>query len=145
MSITKQALQDKILQGIPISRDMAFTIDHLDDHSITVRGGGQQNINVHQTAFAGSLYCMCTLAVWGLVNSRLPDNASLVMANASIDYLKPVKGDIVANAGLSEAQIQSFLDNLHSDGKARLEAMAMVNNEQQTAVKFTAVLYARLC
>ncbi len=142
--MNKAQLQDAILQGIPLSQGMAFQIDTLTANSIQVRGGAAQNINVHQTAFAGSLYCLCTLAVWGLVNSRLPDNADLVMAEAAIRYLKPVKGEIIAQAQIDDKSIDDFLETLDHKGKARLEAQATVDDGQQQAVVFTATLYARL-
>lgn len=140
----KQELEARILEGIPLSRSMAFEVVDLDDHSVRVKGHHKENLNVHGTAFAGSLYAICTLAVWGLVFSRLPDNASLVMANGQIDYLRPVTGDIVSDAQVSDLEMTRFLNELDDTGKSRLELSARVLQAGKTAVKFTANLYAKL-
>jgi thioesterase domain-containing protein len=79
--MTANELTKKIHKGIPLTQAMAFDITQLTETSITVKTGGEENINVHGTAFAGSLYTTCVLAAWGLVNSRLPDEASLVLAS----------------------------------------------------------------
>ena len=106
----KQELEARILEGIPLSRSMAFEIVDLGEHSVRVMGHHKENINVHGTAFAGSLYAICTLAVWGLVFSRLPENASLVMVNGHIDYRRPVIGDIIADAEVSALEMSRFVD-----------------------------------
>jgi thioesterase domain-containing protein len=123
---------------------MAFEVVSLESSGITVMGSQHENINVHGTAFAGSLYCMCTLAVWGLVYSRLPENASLVIANAHIDYLKPVIGDILARGVVVPDEMEKFLAELQSDGKSSIKASADISQVDKQAVQYTAKLYARL-
>ena len=140
----KDILESRILDGIPLSRNMAFRVIELAPTTIKVSGDEQPNVNVHGTAFAGSLYCMCTLAVWGLVYSRLPDQASLVMANGHIDYLKPVIGNIVAEGSVLEETMDAFLQELKNKGKSRINATATVEHGGQAAARFTASLYARM-
>ena len=73
-------LESEIRQGIPLAEQMAFRISELSPNAIKVVGGGRENVNVHGTAFAGSLYAVSTLALWGLIRARLPDNTTLVLA-----------------------------------------------------------------
>ncbi|MET0090777.1 MAG: YiiD C-terminal domain-containing protein [Candidatus Thiodiazotropha sp.] len=82
--MTPAELEQRIREGIPLAAQMDFRVLSLTDHSIRVRGDAEENVNVHGTAFAGSLYAVATLAAWGLVRSRLPDGADLVMAEAKI-------------------------------------------------------------
>ena len=140
----KHQLETRILEGIPLSRCMAFEVIDLAECNIQVKGRQKENVNVHGTAFAGSLYGICTLAVWGLVYSRLPDNASLVMKSGHIDYLKPVNGDIVADAAVNTVDMNTFLNDLHDKGKCVINVNAQVTHEGQTAASFSAGLYARL-
>lgn len=140
----KQQLESRILEGIPLSRSMAFEVVALDECSIRVKGHQKENINVHGTAFAGSLYAICTLAVWGLVYSRLPDNASLVMVNGDIDYLKPVIGDIVADGYVQAEDMGRFLKELNENSKCKVRATAIVEHQGKKAVRFNASLYARV-
>ena len=142
--IQASELEASIRSGIPISAHMDFRVRELSAQNITVSGGATENINVHQTAFAGSLYAICTLAAWGLTYSKLPDNCSLVMEKASIEYLRPVRGQIVAEAVISQEQSQGLLEQLAQSAKARLELQVVVMNERKIAVKFTAYLYVKM-
>ncbi len=142
--MTKDELEQRIRLGIPLSAQMDFRVLDLGFNSIQVRGGGQKNINVHGTAFAGSLYTVCTLAAWGLVTSHLPEQASLVMAEGTIRYRKPVVGDILANCEVSSSEMDSFLNSVNQRGKARLVATVSVPCNGEIAAKFTGTLYASI-
>ena len=136
-------LEKRIRAGIPLSAGMDFRIRALSDLAITVWAGAAENVNVHGTAFAGSLYTACTLAAWGLVTSRLPYTTSLVLADASIRYLKPVVGEIVATCTIPPELMAEFMNSIEQHGKGRLQAHVTVAGEEQHAVEFYATLYAR--
>ena len=140
----KQKLEQRIRSGIPITAHMDFRILELTENSITVRGGGEENVNVHGTAFAGSLYAITTLSLWAMVTSRLPEKATLVMAKAEIQYNKPVVGDIVACCEIDRETMDAFLKNLETDGRARLEAEVHVPSRQEPAAVFKGVVYSRI-
>ena len=93
------------------------------------------------TAFAGSLYTACTLALWGLAHSRLPDTAELVIAEGNIRYRKPVVGEIIAECQIDADAVRGFLDSLRRKGKSRLRGVARVSGD---AVEFNGLLFARL-
>ncbi len=142
--MTPQQLEQQIRQGIPLSAQMDFRVIQLLKNSIQVSAAAEQNINVHGTAFAGSLFSVCTLAAWGLVTSRLPEGASLVMAEAGIRYRRPVNGDIVASCEVPSSEMQRFLHALQQTGKARLEARVVVNSAAKLAVEFNGTVHAKL-
>jgi thioesterase domain-containing protein len=142
--MTKSELEQRIRNGIPITSHMDFRVLTLTDERISVVGGAQENHNVHGTAFAGSLYAVATLAAWGLVQSRLPENAELVMTSGEIVYRKPVLGEIIADCHIDQHQFKDFLTKLQRKGKARLDAVSLIPYEQGTAVEFRGVLFARL-
>ncbi|MCG7898757.1 MAG: thioesterase domain-containing protein [Candidatus Thiodiazotropha lotti] len=137
-------LEQRIREGIPIAAEMAFRVSSLTDGGITVTGGGEQNHNVHGTAFAGSLYAIATLSAWGLVQSRLPEGAELVMARGEIEYRKPVIGDIVAHCNIERETFDSFLENLRLKGRARLKAVSVIESDGGVAAEFSGLLHARL-
>ena len=136
-------LENAIRSGIPISAQMDFRVRELTEQSIEVSGGASENLNVHSTAFAGSLYSICTLAAWGLTFSKLPKGCALVMAKAEIEYLRPVEGEIIAVAMIGEEQSATLLETLNKAGKARLTLEVIVKNKQKIAVKFTAYLHVK--
>ena len=137
-------LTKKIHKGIPLTQAMAFDITELTETSIAVVTGGEENVNVHGTAFAGSLYTTCVLAAWGLVNSRLPEEASLVLASGHIDYLSPVVGDISARGEIPKQDFEQFLTAVNDQGRSRLDVEIQVEHEGVLAAKFTGQVHARI-
>lgn len=142
--MTKAELEQLIRSGIPLAVGMDFRVRELSETHVSISGGSAENINVHQTAFAGSLYALSTLAAWGLVFSRLPQNSELVMAEGNIRYRKPVVGEIVANCMIEPDTFEDFLGLLKRKGKARIQAIAKVKSADGDGAEFSGVLYARL-
>jgi thioesterase domain-containing protein len=144
MSLNIIELEQRIRAGIPLAAQMDFRVLSLSDNSISVFGGGEQNHNVHGTAFAGSLYAIATLAAWGLVQSRLPDGIELVMGKAEMIYRKPVIGDIVANCTIEPGDFDIFFATLQRKGKARLGAASVIQSgDEGVGAEFNGALYAR--
>ncbi|MET0029281.1 MAG: YiiD C-terminal domain-containing protein [Candidatus Thiodiazotropha sp.] len=142
--MTPADLEQRIREGIPLAAQMDFRVLSLTDHSIRVRGGAAENVNVHGTAFAGSLYAIATLAAWGLVRSRLPDGADLVMAEARIRYLRPIVGELNAECQIESGTFSEFLSLLSTRGKALLEAAVEMPGPSGPGALFEAKLHARM-
>lgn len=141
--LTAEELEQRIRTGIPLAGQMAFQVRDLKPERIQVIGGGAENINVHGSAFAGSLYAVCTLALWGLVTARLPEGASLVLAEGSIRYRQPVIGDIEANCTIDQALMDDFLTNLQQRGRAHLSAGVEVPGIEGPAAEYSGKVYAK--
>ena len=78
---------------IPISQYMQLEIGQFDGNSLVCRAPLSPNINLHQTMFAGSIYSLATLTGWGMLYLQLRQyglTGDQVLANASINYLRPV-------------------------------------------------------
>jgi thioesterase domain-containing protein len=142
--MTPEELEQRIRDGIPLAASMDFRVLSLSATHIRVRGGAEENINVHGTGFAGSLYAIATLAAWGLVRSRLPDGADLVMAEGSIRYRKPVTGDLIAECRIDAPTFETFLSTLQTKGKALLDAHCNLPCQSGIGAQFEARLHARL-
>lgn len=90
-------LQSTWHSGIPIAAAMGAEVAGLADDELVVRAGLKPNINVHGTAFAGSLYAIAALTGWGLVWLKLREaglDGQIVLAEGRIEYLKAVAEDI---------------------------------------------------
>jgi thioesterase domain-containing protein len=142
--ISADELEQRIRDGIPIAAQMAFQIRELTGDKISVVGGGEENINVHGTAFAGSIYAIATLALWGLVNANLPEGASLVLAEGSIRYRQPIVGEIEANCSILPDEMSAFLQNLEKRGRSRLEARVIVAGPSGAAAEYRGIVFARV-
>jgi thioesterase domain-containing protein len=142
--LSAEELEQRIRDGIPITAQMAFRVRDLSANSITVVGGGAENLNVHGTAFAGSLYAISTLALWGLVHANLPENAALVLADGSIRYHQPVVGEIVARCEIPAVKMNDFLTRLRERGRAILDATVEVPGAAGLAAEYQGTVHARL-
>lgn len=142
--ITAEELEQRIRSGIPIAAQMAFQVRELGPYTITVAGGGAENVNVHGTAFAGSLYAVTTLALWGLVHARLPQGADLVLAEGSIRYRRPVVGEILARCEVPAAEMEAFLTRLQERGRAVLVGSVQVIGTEGVAAEYQGTVHARL-
>jgi len=142
--ISAEELEQRIRRGIPVAAQMDFRVRDLEDDAITVVGGGAENVNVHGTAFAGSLYAIATLALWGLVHARLPANAALVLAEGGIKYRQPVIGEIVARCAVPPAEMAAFLQRLQERGRAVLTATVVVPGADGIAAEYRGMVHARL-
>jgi thioesterase domain-containing protein len=142
--LTAEELEQRIRNGIPIATQMAFQVRQLAMDSITVVGGGAENVNMHGTAFAGSIYAVSTLALWGLAHARLPDGTSLVLAEGSIRFRQPVAGDIVARCEIPPPEMDAFLARLQKRGRAIVVATVQVLSAEGIAAEYQGTVHAWL-
>ncbi len=109
---------------IPISKAMGIQATGYDGETLRARAGLAENVNVHGTAFAGSLYAIAALCGWGITWLKLREaglDGSIVIASGHIDYARPVAGDIeVACRFDADAQLAAMA-KLRDTGKCRFE------------------------
>ena len=94
-----QQLEQLIHSTIPLGKIMGLQVTHLTDNVIKLEAPvADNNINIHGTAFAGSIYSMCALTAWGFMHMRLLNeniNADVVIARGEIRYISPIKEKII--------------------------------------------------
>ncbi|MDP4535047.1 bifunctional GNAT family N-acetyltransferase/hotdog fold thioesterase [Alkalimonas collagenimarina] len=102
-----QQLQQSWHQQIPLSDFMQLEIGQFDGTELRCTAPLDPNINLHGTMFAGSIYSLATLTGWGLLHLQLQAlelDADLVLADATIRYLRPVKLHPQARCSLLNAK-----------------------------------------
>ena len=130
-------------EQIPLSKAMTMKIERFADHVLTTHAGLGPNVNVHGTAFAGSLYAIQALTGWGMMHLQLQLNkldASIVIAKGQIDYAKPVAEDIKVSCSFGE-HLQEF-EKLKSTGKGRFALNTKVHLADGTEAGGFSGLYA---
>lgn len=123
-------LQHTVHTTIPVSKHMGFTILSLSDQQIQVSAPLPQNINIHGTAFAGSIYTIATLTAWSLVYAILRDSGSgadLVLGEAQIKYKAPITAELSCQARISTPKRTLFLQQLKQSGRSRIPIPVSVN------------------
>lgn len=145
MNTAMATLEQKIHQSIPLSLAMGYQIVELDGLHIIVEAPLQPNINIHGTGFAGSIYSLGVLSAWALVYHVIVGAglvADLVISRAAIEYSASVHGTIRCDCRLDMDQVQSFIDELASSKRARIEAV--VNIGERPDAELSLNLHASL-
>ena len=131
------------LQGeIPISAQMGMRVRGNGPEGLVVSMPLDQNRNHQQTAFAGSLNALCTIAGWSatyVLLRALNLDGNIVIRRSSIRYHEPVTSDdVVARCQpISTEARDYFLEMLEEKGQAKLDLTVEIPGAgQQTAVTF---------
>lgn len=139
------ALDDFIAKYLPTAQHMQISVEHYDGRSLRLHAPLAPSINDKLTAFGGSIYVVAVMACWGMVYMRCVDyglDPDIVVAEASIEYLKPVTGDIVASSLVSdEKNWENFFHRFEERGKAKIDLSSEIIVNGEVAVRFKG-LYA---
>ena len=141
------ALAVLLAEEIPLSAQMGVTIDSWDAEGLTVSMPLAPNRNPHQTAFAGSLNALCTIAGWGMTHlllERLGIPGSTVLRRSSIKYRAPVQTPRVEALCLMTTpdDLAYFTEMLQEKGQAKLEQVVQIAGTEEADEKRPAVLFA---
>lgn len=135
-----RALQETLYREIPITKHLGITVGSYDDMRLTLKAPIEPNRNHKQTAFAGSLNAIVTLAGWGLLWLVLLErdlSTTIVIQDSVISYLQPVTNDFSAQCCKPDsASLAHFENMLRKKGKARLELVAEIDEGEEVAVSF---------
>lgn len=118
----KNKYQQLVNNTIPISKSIGWNIQALSSSHIITNNLLAPNINIHNTAFAGSQYACCMATGWTLMKCWADLNeypAELVAAEGNIRYLKPVTTDFICQASFNEQ---------HQDYKKLLERKSLLKS-----------------
>jgi len=132
---------------IPISAGMGISVKEYDGRRLVVSAPLAPNVNVHGTAFAGSLYAIAALCGWGITWLTLKQralDAHIVIANGHIDYHRPVAETIVATCALEPDVHRDAFDRLASAGKTRFPLVCRIGAGEAPAASFNGDYAVRL-
>ena len=132
---------------IPISAAMGIRIAGLANDTLEARAALAPNVNVHGTAFAGSLYAIAALTGWGavwLALERRGIDGHIVIADGTIQYLRPVAGEIVARCRFASAEHASAWQTLEATGKCRFPLEVAIAGDGEDAARFRGSYAVRL-
>ena len=138
----KNRLEEIIYETIPLARATQLKIGELSHNSINILAPvAEINSNIHNTAFAGSIYSICALSAWGLMHSRLLGeevDAEVVIAKAEIKYRLPVINEISTKCLLNEEDYLEFKEKLLENTRARISLNVEVQEGEQLQAQMQA-------
>lgn len=143
MTNQSQLLEQKIHETIPLSRTLGYHIESLTGDSIQVVAPLEPNINIHNAAFAGSLYSVAALTAWGLVTHIVNEagiEAAVVIGKAEILYQRPITEAIYCRSTVTPDISSEFLSTLAGAGRAKLLLTVAIGNQSEASLD--AVVFA---
>lgn len=143
-------LQNLLYREVPISRHMGIAVDCYDGGSLTLNADLEPNINIHGTAFGGSLYSLAALCGWSLLRMRLEDlslQAKIMLGSARIDYRQPVRSRLTARATCGALKFDAFAVRVRNGARAGVEvsvALGSIRDSRWVEAAVFKGLYATL-
>ncbi len=138
---TIKTLERTLHTEVPLTEQMGIRVDAHDKNELILHADFAPNINIHGTAFGGSLYSICAVTCWGMLHLKFEENgmdAHSVLGQASIHYLQPVRGDIKSRCRLPDDEVfNGFIKRLKRGKKSRIELNADIYTDDGIAVTYT--------
>jgi len=134
-------LQGMLEREIPMCAQMGISVHEGGPEGLVMRLPLGPNRNHQQTAFAGSLNALCTIAGWGtvfLLLKELGRRATVVIRRSSIRYQEPVTStEIFARCPPVSAEArQYFVEMLDDKKQAKLDLTVEIGGPAGTLVSF---------
>ena len=126
------ALCDVWRQRMPITAALHVSVVTVSDSELRLGMPLAPNRNHKGTMFAGSLSALATLAGWStlwLLMQEADPESHLVIQDATIRYLRPVRTDATARAVMPERAIRDkLLATYQRRGRARIPVEATIHD-----------------
>jgi len=134
-----QSLERTLHQEVPLTRQMGIRVEDHDGRELVLKADFEPNVNIHGTAFGGSLFSICAITCWGLLHLKFEEaevGAHSVLGEAGIRYLRPVKGEIEARCRIPEAGFERFMTRVEERQKAAIRLQAVIHTGGRERVHF---------
>lgn len=136
-----EELQATLEREIPMCTQMGIRVHQNGPDGLVVQLPLGPNRNHQQSAFAGSLNALCTIAGWGsvyLLLRELGRGGSIVIRRSTIKYQSPVTAKFIYARCLpvTAEALQYFLEMLEHKGQAKLDLTVEVAGNDSPAVIF---------
>jgi len=141
-----QQFQQKLHEKIPLTQHMGFRQFNYDRESFSIEADLAPNHNDKGTAFAGSLSATANLCGWSLITLLLenqPQAYDVVIRDSRLEYFLPVTQNYTVTATFAESvDLDAFVEKLKQRGKARLDVVVSVEENQQLCFRLTGAYVA---
>lgn len=135
----RELLETTLWREIPLTRSLGLRVESASARLVRLAFPLEPNINHKQTAFGGSLYNAAVLAGWSLAWLALKEQnlaAHVVIVAGDERFLKPVKGDFVAECAAAPEALEQAFRVLRRKGKARLALEGVVLCRSEVCLAF---------
>lgn len=138
---TAESLEAFLSANVPLARAANIRVEAYDGATLRARAPLEPNINDKGTAFGGSLYNLCVTTGWGMTSLKCGEldlRGDIVVAKAEIEYLSPLKEDLVAVVNSpNEEELAHFVANFRRRGRAAMTHQVVISDSDgQPCVRF---------
>ncbi|HWX68838.1 MAG TPA: thioesterase domain-containing protein [Steroidobacteraceae bacterium] len=134
-------LAQYVHEHIPLTRAMGVSVVSVEENAVILQAPLAPNINHRHTVFGGSASALAILAGWALLHVRLRVEGiadRLVIQRNTMEYEHPIGGQFTAHATLEHPdRWQSFTAMLARKGKARITVLAVLEQMERVAGRFS--------
>ena len=146
--MTPEQLTRLLHQHIPLTAAMQVQVRVCEPARVVIAAPLAPNLNIHGTAFGGSLAILGILSGWTLLYHALQARglaAKLVIQKNECEYLEPVAQEFSAESQCpAAAEWEAFCEQLVQRGRARLAVASTVFADGRAAVKSSGTFVAIL-
>jgi thioesterase domain-containing protein len=128
-------------EKIPLSLAMAVRVESFDDDLLVLTAPLEPNHNHLGTAFGGSLSALATLAGYSLLWLEIKaSDCHIVVRSSSIDYRRPVRGELRAVCRRIDAdELARLRETFFKKGRSRIRLHVDVVEDGEVCVAFEGV------
>lgn len=145
--MTPDAYTDYLHREIPLTAAMGVRVLRRLPGEVEIAAPLAPNLNVHGTAFAGSLATLGLICGWIALDTALRDaglKAHLVAQKSECAFLAPATQELRASARLPADEWTHFATTLRHKGRARIGVVTEIRAGDTQAVTHTGTYAARL-
>lgn len=139
-TMSEKQFEELLHKLIPITETMGFSVEEFKPGKVRIGVKLAPNLSHGVTAFGGSINSAMNLCGWALVYSNslsLNQNVHIVLQKSSIEYIKPITTDFVAECELiNNEKRDRFFKTYKHRGKARLEVHVQIKDNQKILARF---------
>ena len=130
---TAASLEAFLRSEVPLARAAQICVESYDGVTLTATAPLGPNINDKGTAFGGSLYNLCVTAAWGMTSLKCGEldlEGDIVVAKAEIEYLSPLREDLVAVVHApTEEELTHFVSNFRRRSRAAMSHQVTISDK----------------
>lgn len=145
--MTPAQLTAYLHREMPLTAAMQIRVAQQTPIFVEITAPLAPNLNLHGTAFAGSLATLSLISGWTLIYGALRDagiDAELFAQKSLCTYVAPATTDLRSTAHLNVEAWHGFAERLRSKGRARLDAETQIHSGDTLAVTHTGTYAAKL-
>ena len=123
-------LQKYLYESIPMTESMGLRVKFASPERVLLECPLEPNINLHGTAFGGSIVALATITGWLWIHVYMRERKQtpkLVISESHMQYINPVTGTFSAELRAPrESVINAFTQTFDRRGSARIDLSVSV-------------------